>query len=97
LRAGEVRTGDVWVAESWVDELVTVEAEGADLAPEIAAALRSRGTVPQARSRNRIATIDHVARERADLLGRIGPARRLGPLRDALGAHVRAHGFRSDA
>jgi hypothetical protein len=97
LRAGEVRTGDVWVAESWVDELVTVEAEGADLAPEIAAALRSRGTVPQARSRYRIATIDHVVRERADLLGRIGRARRLGRLRDALGAHVRAHGFRSDA
>jgi hypothetical protein len=97
LRAGEVRTGDVWVAESWIDELVTVEAEGADLAPEIADALRSRGAVPQARSRYRIATTGYLAREQAHLLGRVGSLRTFGSLRDTLVAHVRAHGFRSVA
>jgi hypothetical protein len=97
LRAGEIRESDLWVAESWVDELVTVEAQGADLAPDLAAALRARGAAPQTSSRYRIATIDYVARERKDLLGRVGNARRVGPLRDALVAHVRAHGFRSAA
>lgn len=97
LRAGELRAGDLWVAESWVNDLVVVEAQGADLAPELAAVMRSRGTVPQARARYRIATIDYVARERSDLLGRVGPTRKRGPLRDALVAHVRTHGFGRDA
>ncbi len=97
LRAGEVRAGDLWVAESWVNELVAVEVQGADLAPELAAVMRSRGIVPQARSRYRIATTDYLAREEAHRLGRVGSARTLGPLRDALVAHVRAHGFRRDA
>jgi hypothetical protein len=97
LREGEIRESDLWVAESWVDELVTVEAQGADLAPDVAAALRGRGTAPQAASRYRIATIDYVARERKDLLGRVGNAHRAGRLRDALVAHVRAHGFGSAA
>ena len=97
LRAGEVRTGDIWVAESWIDELVTVEAQGADLAPEITDALRSRGVVPQARSRYRIATTGYLAREETHLLGRVGSLRRLGPVRDTLVAHVRAHGFRAAA
>jgi hypothetical protein len=97
LRAGAISEGDLWVAESWVNNLVAVEAQGADLAPGIAAALRSRGTAPQAHARYRIATIDYVARERADLLGRIGSARVVGPLREVLVAHVRAQGVRSNA
>jgi hypothetical protein len=97
LRAGAVRTGDLWVAESWGNALVVAEVQGADLAPALAAVMRSRGPGPQARSRYRVATIDWVAREQSHLLGRPGRARMLGPLRDALTAHVRAHGFRSDA
>jgi hypothetical protein len=97
LRAGPVHASDLWVAESWVDDLVVVEAEGGELAPGLAAALRSRGIVAQARSRYRIATIDYIAREQARELGRIGPARKLGPLRDALVAHVRARGFQPEA
>jgi len=97
VRAGAVHAGDLWVAESWVNDLVAVEVLGADLAPELAAALRSRGTVPQAASRYRVATIDYVAREESHLIGRHGGVRRLGPLREALVAHVRAHGFHRDA
>jgi hypothetical protein len=97
VRAGAVHVGDLWVAESWVNELVAVEVQGADLAPEVAAVMRSRGTEPQSRSRYRVATIDYVAREASHLIGRLGVVRRLGPLREALVAHVRAHGFRRDA
>jgi hypothetical protein len=94
LRAGPVHTGDIWVAESWVDELVVVEAKGADLAPALADKMRARGTAPQAGSTYRIATLGYTATQEArEWLGRVGRARSLGLLRDALAAHAKAHGF----
>ena len=94
LRAGTVRTGDIWTAESWVDDFAVVEAKGADLAPELAQRLRARGLPPQAGSTYRVATTDYIAsREASRLLGRVTARRTLGPLRDALVAHARAHGF----
>jgi hypothetical protein len=94
LRAGMVRTGDIWTAESWVDDLAVVEAKGADLAPELAQRMRARGTPPQAGSTYRIATTDYIAsREASRLLGRVRGRRVLGMLRDALVAHAREHGF----
>jgi hypothetical protein len=97
LRAGTVRTGDVWVAESWLDDLVVVDAKGADLAPELTASLRRRGVEPQAGSTYRIATTAYIAAEEArESLGRVGAARSLGLLRDALAAHAKAHGFRRE-
>jgi hypothetical protein len=59
--------------------------------------MRSGGVVPQARSRYRIATIDYIARDEAQLLGSVGRARKWGLLRDALVAHVRARGFQPEA
>jgi hypothetical protein len=98
LRAGTVRTGDVWVAESWANELVVVEIEGSDLAPELAALMRARGIAPQSRSLYRIATTDYTAREEArQRLGRSRGERSLGLLREALVVHARAHGFGRDA
>jgi uncharacterized protein DUF3500 len=98
LRAGTIRTGDVWAAESWVNDLVVVEAKGEDLAPELADRMRLRGVAPQARSTYRIATADYVAQyEARERLGRVGAARPLGLLRDALVAHAREHGFGRDA
>ena len=89
-----VRTGDVWTAESWVDDLAVVEAKGADLAPELADRMRARGTPPQSGSTYRIATTDYIAsREASRLLGRVRGRRALGPLRDALVAHARERGF----
>jgi hypothetical protein len=93
LRAGAVRTGDVWAAESWVDGLAVVEAKGADLAPEIVALLEARGVAPQSASTYRIATTDYLARQEPKRLGRVAARRSLGLLRDALVAHAQAHGF----
>jgi hypothetical protein len=42
------------------------------------------------------ATTEYLARNGSQQLGRIGSIRRLGPLRDALVAHVRSHGFGRD-
>jgi hypothetical protein len=97
LRAGIVRTGDVWAAESWVNELVVVEARGEDLAPELSVRMRSRGIAPQSRSVYRIATLDYTARDVArQRLGSVAAQRSLGLLREALVTHARAHGFRRD-
>jgi hypothetical protein len=93
LRAGTVRTGDIWVAESWLDGLAVVEAKGADLAPEIVKLLEARGVSPQSAATYRIATTDYLAREERERLGRVGGRRSLGLLRDAISAHARAHGF----
>ncbi|HEX5046288.1 MAG TPA: DUF3500 domain-containing protein [Gammaproteobacteria bacterium] len=94
LRAGTVRTGDIWTAESWVDDFAVVEVKGADLAPELADRMRARGTPPQSGSTYRIATTTYIADSEASrLLGRVSGRRPLGPLRDALVAHARAHGF----
>ena len=94
LRAGTVRTGDIWVAESWVDDLAVVEAKGADLAPALERALRARGVAPQSASTYRIATTGYVAAQEARVhLGRIGRPRLLGLLRDALARHAKTHSF----
>ena len=94
LRAGTVRTGDIWVAESWVNDLVVVEAKGADVAPELADRMRARGIAPQSASTYRIATTSYVADyEARERLGRVSSRRSLGLLRDALTEHARAHGF----
>jgi hypothetical protein len=97
LRAGTVRTGDVWVAESWVNGLAVVEAKGADISPEIAVLLKARGVAPQSGAAYRIATTDYVAREEPARHGRVGPTRSLGLLRDALVTQARAHGFATHA
>jgi len=94
LPAGEVRTGDVWVAESWVDELAVVEVEGRDLAEPARAALRARGHVAQAGSVYRLAATGYLARyEAPEHLGRVRRRESLGLLRDALTAYAKAHGF----
>jgi hypothetical protein len=97
LRAGTVRAGDVWVAESWVNALAVVEVKGADLSPEIARLLARRGAAPQASSTYRIATLDYLVRQEPEQIGRFARWRSLGPLRDALVAHARMHGFARDS
>jgi hypothetical protein len=96
LRKGIVRTGDIWAAESWMNRLAIVEAKGADLAPEIAALMRSRGVVAQSAATYRIATTDYIAREERARLGRVGSYRALGLLRDEIVAHAQVHGFTRD-
>lgn len=94
LRAGAVRMGDIWAAESWIDEIVLIEARGADLSSEIVQRLRARGKSVQAGATYRIATTGHVAHgENSALLGQVREPRSLGLLRDAVCMHARRHGF----
>lgn len=94
LRAGPVRSGDVYVLESWQQRTVVLEIRGARLAPALRTALGPRPLDP-GRSYT-VATTEHDADERAECLGRI-EARRPGPwLRDVTIAHLctRARAFR---
>ncbi|MEJ0006732.1 MAG: hypothetical protein WDM77_10325 [Steroidobacteraceae bacterium] len=94
LRAGLIKTGDVWVAESWVDDLVVAELRGADLQPGIIAAMRARGVEPQAGKRYRFATTGNVLRD--GRLGRLDAGanpQSLGLLRDAISAYLRTAVF----
>lgn len=92
LREGPVTAGDVWVAESWADDLVVIEARGADLTPALAKALHTRGLEPRADGIFRVAMPGHVARTEASQM-RDSSRRSLGPLRDALVTELREHGF----
>jgi hypothetical protein len=94
LRAGPIRVGDIWVAESWVNELAVVDVDGGELSPELRRTLTQRGTAPQTGKTYRIATTDYIAGQEPQIVGHPrGRGRTLGPLRDALVAHARTHGF----
>jgi hypothetical protein len=95
LRAGTVRTGDIWAAESWVDDLVVCEVAGDDIAPGLGNLMRSRGSSPQAHRTYRIATTGDVAANNAQSrIGRVRSWRSCGRLRDALVSQARIRGFR---
>jgi hypothetical protein len=85
LRAGTIRTGDIWAAENWRDDLVVCELKGADIGAGLAASMRSQGATPQAQKTYRIATTGNVAANAAQAgIGRVSTSRNLGLLRNAL-------------
>jgi hypothetical protein len=96
LRAGTIRTGDIWTVENWLDDLIVCEVTGADIAPVPNDFLSARGNTPQAHTTYRIATTSNVAANAAESrIGRVGQARNWGPLRDALVLQAKIQGFRT--
>jgi hypothetical protein len=94
LRAGTIRTGDIWAAENWVDDLVVCDVKGAEIAQGLAELMRSRGDSPQAYSTYRVATTGYVAANEAESrIGRVSNSRNWGPLRDALLSQAKIRGF----
>ncbi len=94
LRPGTLRTGDVWAAENWGDDLIVCEIRGAEIAPPLHNAMSSRGFKPQARATYRLATTSIVAADNAAArIGRVSESRNLGPLRDALVTQAKIRGF----
>jgi len=93
LRAGTIRSGDIYDVESWRDVVTVVEVKGAELAPPQVEALRARGQEPAANRRYRIATTGHAADELADeQLGAVESAERGAMLRDVVIEYVRTNG-----
>lgn len=99
LRAGTIRTGDLYTFESWQNSVALVEVR--DLRPPLLAAARARGLDPDPAGPHVVATTEYIARELAGDLGRVrsvptGPAGTSGTkVRDALVAFALEHGFPS--
>jgi hypothetical protein len=93
LRAGPIRSGDVYVLESWQEETLVVSIRGAYLGPALQADLRRQGLPLDPARTYTAAVTEYAADELEATLGRID-ARRPGPLlRELTVAHLRAHGF----
>lgn len=94
LRAGTVRTGDLYNLESWRERVTVVEVEGDRLCPALAAAFAAQGVAPRSGRRYRVATTSYIAGSRADeLLGDVAEETEGEMLRDVAIAHLREHGF----
>lgn len=96
LRRGPIRTGDLYVLESWQSSVARVELKGSAMTPNLVEALRAAGKELDPRRSYAVATTDHLAREEAaERLGQVD-AIHPGPLlRDVAIAHVKQRGFPS--
>jgi hypothetical protein len=93
LRAGPIRSGDIYALESWQETAEVVEIRGSNLSKALVTRLGGRGIVPVARKTYTVATTAFVANGQAEKLGRIN-ARRPGPMvRDLTVSYLRSHGF----
>jgi hypothetical protein len=92
LRAGAIRTGDIYALEVWQDASTVVEVRGAELGREPRARLAASGATLDPRKLYRIATSRYAA-EKTDELGTFA-TQSPGPLLcNVLCAHLRARGF----
>lgn len=88
LRAGDIRTGDIYNAESWQNEVVYLKVRGKELGGELATQLEQRGTSIDPAREYRIATTDYVANNLLEKSIGVGSKQETGGmLRDQLIDH----------
>lgn len=93
LRAGVIRTGDIYDLESWREQMAVVEIQGADLSGEARATLRRQGRLGD-RARYRVATIGHAAGDPERFgMANVGDTAWRDSLRDATIAYLRRNDF----
>ena len=84
LRAGVIRTGDIYTLESWQDDVTVVEIQGSRIGGALLAQLHAGGVDPVAGRVYTVATTGYAAREiTSEALGTISSLRRGARLRDA--------------
>jgi len=93
LRAGTIRSGDLYALESWQDRVVIAEVPGRDLHPDRTQELAADGEPLDPARTYRIATNDQTLAEEPERLGQVAAVEEAGLLRDVLIEQVRAHGF----
>jgi hypothetical protein len=93
LRAGVIRTGDIYSLESWQNTVVVVEVKGSKLSAAFVAELRARGIEPDPRRTYAIATPDYVANEEPELIGEIESRAPRMMVREAMVGFLRKRGF----
>ncbi len=94
LRAGTIRTGDLYNLESWRERVSLVEVKGADLSAALVSALQARGDAVQSRATYRVATTSYVAENLAEeVLGAVASETTGAMVRDVAISHLKAQGF----
>ena len=93
LRAGAIRSGDVYVLESWQETAVVAGIRGANLGPHLRAQLAELGRPLEPQRVYAVATTGWALDDGAQDLGRIETRRRERRVRELTVAHLRAHGF----
>ncbi len=94
LRAGTLRTGDLYNLESWREHVTVVEVTGESLRPALAQAFEDQGITPRTGSRYRVATTSYIAGNLADeVLGDVDAEPEGEMLRDVAIAYLSERGF----
>lgn len=94
LRAGQIRSGDIYSLESWQDTAEVVEIRGMKLSALVLNVLKAQGIAPDRDKIYRIVVPTFVANT-PDQLGRIEERTKVGMLRDLTVDYLKAHGFAS--
>jgi hypothetical protein len=92
LRAGAIRSGDLYTLESWREDAVVLSIRGERLSAEFQDELRAQKRFEAARAYT-LATTEHGAGELASQLSGFDERRPGPPLRELVVDHLRAHGF----
>jgi len=95
LRAGAIRSGDIYSLESWQEAVEIVEIRGSNLSAALLAQLRERGGALATEKNYTVATTTYVSNQSSQKLGRIEARRSDRMLRDLTVDYLRSHGFGS--
>jgi len=96
LRAGAIRSGDIYSLESWQENVEVVDIRGSNLSAALQMNLRDRGIVYETQKIYAVATTGYVSSEESDKVGQIEGRRRGPMLRDLTVDYLRSHGFSSE-
>jgi hypothetical protein len=93
LRAGPIRSGDIYTLESWQDSAAVVSIQGGNLSAVLRAKLEAQGSRIETQRLYRVATTRYAANELASELGRSESRAQAGLVRELTVAHLRAQPF----
>jgi Protein of unknown function (DUF3500) len=93
LRAGPIRSGDIYTLESWQDSAEAVSIRGANLSAALRAKLESGGSAVETQRLYRVATTRHAASALESELGQIESRAGAALVRELTVAHLRAQPF----
>jgi hypothetical protein len=93
LRAGQIRSGDIYSLESWQEAAEVVEIRGSDLSAALQTNLREKAEALDEWRFYKVATTTYVAGELAGKIGKVHMRRTNQLVRDLTIAYLRSHGF----
>jgi hypothetical protein len=97
LRAGAIRSGDIYTLESWQEAAVVASIRGSRLSAGMQQSLAAQGAALDREMVYKVATTGYAAKSLAQDLGR-ADSTHAGPLvRELAVAHLRQHGFAAPA